>query len=102
MNMMDDFETSLQVLRGFETDISAEVNDIKRAVASANKRTTIRFQELNQKKYRTPLILGIGLLVLQQLSGINGILFYAGSIFKAAGKLCRASFFASKPFHYTG
>uniref|UniRef100_J3M9U4 Major facilitator superfamily (MFS) profile domain-containing protein n=1 Tax=Oryza brachyantha TaxID=4533 RepID=J3M9U4_ORYBR len=58
MNMMEDFETSLQVLRGFETDITSEVNDIK---------------------------LGIGLLVLQQLSGINGILFYAGSIFKAAG-----------------
>ncbi|CAD6271169.1 unnamed protein product [Miscanthus lutarioriparius] len=85
MNMMDDCETSLQVLRGFDADISAEVNDIKRAVTSANKRTTIRFQELNQKKYRTPLIIGIGLLVLQQLSGINGILFYASSIFKAAG-----------------
>ncbi|TVU20286.1 hypothetical protein EJB05_36489, partial [Eragrostis curvula] len=53
MNLMDDCETSLQVLRGFETDITAE--------------------------------LGIGLLVLQQLSGINGILFYASSIFKAAG-----------------
>lgn len=26
---MDDFETSLQVLRGFETDISVEVNEIK-------------------------------------------------------------------------
>lgn len=24
-----DFETSLQVLRGFDTDISSEVNDIK-------------------------------------------------------------------------
>ncbi|EMS47785.1 Sugar transporter ERD6-like 6 [Triticum urartu] len=31
--------------------------------------------------------LGIGLLVLQQLSGISAILSYAGSIFKAAGKL---------------
>jgi hypothetical protein len=29
---------------------------MQRAVMSANKRTTIRFQELNQKKYRTPLI----------------------------------------------
>ncbi|AQK88614.1 Sugar transporter ERD6-like 6 [Zea mays] len=85
MNMMDDCETSLQVLRGFDADITAELNDIKRAVMSANKRATIRFQELNQKKYRTPLIIGIGLLVLQQLSGINGILFYASSIFKAAG-----------------
>lgn len=31
--------------------------------------------------------LGIGLLVLQNLSGINGVLFYASGIFKAAGKL---------------
>ncbi|RCV16491.1 hypothetical protein SEVIR_3G145100v4 [Setaria viridis] len=85
MNLMEDCETSLQVLRGFETDITTEVNDIKRAVTSARKRTTISFQELNQKKYRTPLILGIGLLVLQNLSGINGILFYASNIFKAAG-----------------
>ncbi|VAH10400.1 unnamed protein product [Triticum turgidum subsp. durum] len=85
MNKMEDFETSLQVLRGFETDITSEVNDIKRAVTSANKRAAIRFQELNQKKFRMPLILGIGLLVLQQLSGINAILFYASSIFKAAG-----------------
>lgn len=29
MGLMDDFETSLQVLRGFETDISVEVNEIK-------------------------------------------------------------------------
>jgi hypothetical protein len=26
---MDDFETSLQVLRGFDTDISVEVHEIK-------------------------------------------------------------------------
>ncbi|KAL5654568.1 hypothetical protein ACJX0J_033887, partial [Zea mays] len=85
MNRMDDCETSLQVLRGFNADITAEANDIKIAVTSANKSGTISFQELNQKKNRTPLILGIGLLVLQQLSGINCIVFYSGSIFKAAG-----------------
>jgi len=85
MNMMDECEASLQVLRGVDADITVEANDIKIAVASANKSGAMSFQELNQKKYRTPLILGMGLLVLQQLSGINGIIFYAGSIFKAAG-----------------
>jgi len=29
MGMTEEFETSLQVLRGFDTDISAEVNEIK-------------------------------------------------------------------------
>lgn len=29
MGMTEDFETSLQVLRGFDTDISVEVNEIK-------------------------------------------------------------------------
>lgn len=29
MGMTDDFEASLQVLRGFDTDISIEVNEIK-------------------------------------------------------------------------
>lgn len=29
MGMMEDFETSLQVLRGFDADISVEVNEIK-------------------------------------------------------------------------
>ncbi|VAH11244.1 unnamed protein product [Triticum turgidum subsp. durum] len=85
MGKMEDFESSLQVLRGFETDISAEVNEIKRSVASSRRRTTIRFAEIKHKRYSVPLMIGIGLLILQQLSGVNGIFFYAASIFKAAG-----------------
>ncbi|CAK8562236.1 unnamed protein product [Lathyrus sativus] len=85
MGMMDEFETSLQVLRGFDTDISVEVHEIKRAVASTGKRVTIRFADLKRKRYWFPLSIGIGLLVLQQLSGINGVLFYSTSIFANAG-----------------
>ncbi|XP_044469109.1 sugar transporter ERD6-like 6 isoform X2 [Mangifera indica] len=85
MGMTEDFEASLQVIRGFDTDISIEVNEIKRSVASSTRRTTIRFADLKRKRYWFPLMVGIGLLVLQQLSGINGVLFYSSTIFKSAG-----------------
>ncbi|KAK4393683.1 Sugar transporter ERD6-like 6 [Sesamum angolense] len=82
---LEDFETSLQVLRGFDTDISNEVNEIKRSVGSSSKQTAIRFSELKRKRYWYPLMVGIGLLMLQQLSGINGVFFYSSSIFQSAG-----------------
>ncbi|KAK2402140.1 Major facilitator superfamily protein [Trifolium repens] len=58
---------------------------IQTAVASSNRRTTVRFAELKQRRYWLPLMIGIGLLVLQQLSGINGVLFYSSTIFQNAG-----------------
>ncbi|KGN59964.1 sugar transporter ERD6-like 6 isoform X2 [Cucumis sativus] len=85
MGMTEEFETSLQVLRGFDADISIEVNEIKRSVATTTKRTTIRFAELKRRRYWFPLMIGIGLLMLQQLTGINAVLFYSSTIFAAAG-----------------
>ncbi|KAJ9561980.1 hypothetical protein OSB04_007140 [Centaurea solstitialis] len=85
MGFMEDCETSLQVLRGFDTDISTEFNEIKRSVATSGKRATIRFSELKRRRYWYPLMVGIGLLLLQQLSGINGVLFYSSNIFRSAG-----------------
>ncbi|KAL5752662.1 hypothetical protein ACOSQ2_023169 [Xanthoceras sorbifolium] len=85
MGKTEDFEASLQVLRGFDTDITIEVNEIKRSVASSNKQMTIRFADLKRRRYWFPLMIGIGLLVLQQLSGINGVLFYSSKIFESAG-----------------
>ncbi|PPE00959.1 hypothetical protein GOBAR_DD02040 [Gossypium barbadense] len=85
MGMTEDFEASLQVLRGFDTDISIEVNEIKRSVASTTRRTTIRFAELKKRRYWFPLMVGIGLLMLQQLGGINGVIFYSATIFETAG-----------------
>ncbi|KAF8099996.1 hypothetical protein N665_0234s0041 [Sinapis alba] len=105
MGMADDFETSLQVRTGFETDITVEVNQIKRSVASSTKRSsTVRFVDLKRRRYYFTLMVqilfsfcyffvvvvcvqhvGIGLLVLQQLGGINGVLFYSSTIFESAG-----------------
>ncbi|KAK2657195.1 hypothetical protein Ddye_010247 [Dipteronia dyeriana] len=85
MGMTEEFEASLQVLRGFDTDITTEVNEIKRSVASSGKRMTIRVADLKRRRYWFPLMIGIGLLVLQQLSGINGVLFYSSKIFESAG-----------------
>ncbi|KAF6136297.1 hypothetical protein GIB67_042782 [Kingdonia uniflora] len=57
MDMMEDCEASLQVLRGFDTDISIELNEIKRSVASSpNRRVTLRFSELKQRRYWFPLM----------------------------------------------
>ncbi|KAH0717234.1 hypothetical protein KY285_013265 [Solanum tuberosum] len=85
MGNFEDFETSLQVLRGFDTDISLEMNEIKKSVGSSSKKATIHFSELKRRRYYYPLLIGIGLLSLQQLSGINGILMYSSNIFKSAG-----------------
>ncbi|KAL5714454.1 hypothetical protein ACHQM5_016417 [Ranunculus cassubicifolius] len=85
MGMIEDCEASLQVLRGFESDITLELNDIKRSVASTTRRTTMRFSELKLKRYWFPLVIGIGLLILQQLTGVNAILFYSNNIFETAG-----------------
>ncbi|PIN13075.1 putative transporter (major facilitator superfamily) [Handroanthus impetiginosus] len=85
MGMMEDFETSLQVLRGFDTDITVEVNEIKRSVASTSRRTAIRFADLQLRRYWLPLMIGNGLLILQQLAGTNGVIFYSTTIFESAG-----------------
>ncbi|WP_433393549.1 sugar porter family MFS transporter [Micromonospora sp. KLBMP9576] len=41
--------------------------------------------EVLSHRWRRPLVLGVGLALFQQLTGINGIIYYADSIFSAAG-----------------
>eukprot|EP01018_Ginkgo_biloba_P032859 Gb_40254 [translate_table: standard] len=81
----EDFEASLQALRGFNVDISLETVEIKSVVEANDQQSSIKLSELCERRYALPLTIGIGLLLLQQLSGINGIMFYSSSIFKSAG-----------------
>ncbi|XP_019092038.1 PREDICTED: sugar transporter ERD6-like 10 isoform X2 [Camelina sativa] len=43
------------------------------------------FCDMFQKKYRRTLVIGIGLMLIQQLSGASGITFYSNAIFRKAG-----------------
>ncbi|KAH9327937.1 hypothetical protein KI387_000045, partial [Taxus chinensis] len=80
-----DFEASLQTLRGFDSDIYLEAIEIRSAMELNIQEGNIKISELCQRRYAFPLTIGIGLLVLQQLTGITGIMFYNTSIFKSAG-----------------
>ncbi|GLJ20346.1 hypothetical protein SUGI_0369480 [Cryptomeria japonica] len=80
-----DFEASLKILRGLDSDVSIEAAEIRSAMELNRKESKIKLSELCQRRYAFPLTIGIGLLVLQQLTGISGIMFYNASIFKSAG-----------------
>ncbi|KAH9319309.1 hypothetical protein KI387_021078, partial [Taxus chinensis] len=85
VGMDSDFEAALQALRGYNFDVTTEEAEIKSAVDLDNQESRIRFSDLLERRYLHPLAIGIGLLLLQQLSGVNGIMFYSSSIFKSAG-----------------
>ncbi|KAJ7558999.1 hypothetical protein O6H91_04G065100 [Diphasiastrum complanatum] len=77
---------SLKAIRGKDYDISDELEEIKRAVEESSKEhLSATLLDLCNRSLLRPLLVGIGLQVLQQLSGINAIMFYASAIFKAAG-----------------
>jgi len=43
------------------------------------------WKEVFSKTWRTPLLIGLGLAIFQQITGINAIIYYADKIFGAAG-----------------
>lgn len=76
--------SALQWLRGEHTDISHELSDMETANILA-KKNKFRFKELFKMAYLKPLGISMGLMFAQQFSGINAVMFYSVSIFKAAG-----------------
>jgi SP family galactose:H+ symporter-like MFS transporter len=78
---VDDARKALARLRAKE-EIEPEIADIQQSTAknSGDWKT-----ELFQPSLRMPLIIGIGLAIFQQLSGINTVIYYAPTIFKFAG-----------------
>ncbi|KAG2596394.1 hypothetical protein PVAP13_5KG157614 [Panicum virgatum] len=79
------FVASLQKLRGHGTDISEEASEIKVFTEKLQRLPKSKMLDLFQKDYIHAVTVGVGLMVFQQLGGVNGILFYASEVFISAG-----------------
>ncbi|CAN1285126.1 Sugar transporter ERD6-like 15 [Linum perenne] len=89
------FEAVLKQLRGESEDISWEIDEIKeytKTIQSISQDSSIF--NLFQKQYAIPLLVGNGLLVLQQFAGMNSYMFYTGAIFISAGISSTVGFLA--------
>lgn len=65
-------------------DITREMHDMETANLLF-KKDRLKASELFQSGYIKPLLVSMGLMFFQQLSGINAVMFYSVSIFKLSG-----------------
>lgn len=77
-------EEAVQVVRRAEPDVDAgaRVDQIEATIATEGESS---WGEVFAARWRKPLVVAGGLAVLQQLTGINAVIYYANSIFAAAG-----------------
>jgi SP family galactose:H+ symporter-like MFS transporter len=77
-------ELARQILHRARTasDVSPEIADIQK---SLEKQGVGGVKGLLQPALRMPLIVGLGLAIFQQITGINTVIYYAPTIFKFAG-----------------
>ncbi|MEO9148342.1 MAG: sugar porter family MFS transporter [Burkholderiaceae bacterium] len=64
------------------SDVEAEIADIQK---SMEQQGIGGMKGLFQPSMRMPMIVGLGLAIFQQITGINTVIYYAPTIFKVAG-----------------
>jgi MFS family permease len=77
---------ALQWLRGKQADVEPELKGIVRSHCEAERHASKNAVfDLMKRSNLKPLMISLGLMFFQQLSGINAVIFYTVSIFKDAG-----------------
>jgi len=73
----------LRHLRG-GGDVSAELNELRTDIASEGRQLA-GWGEFLTARLRRPLVIGVGLAMFQQITGINTVIYFAPTIFQSAG-----------------
>jgi MFS transporter, SP family, galactose:H+ symporter len=81
---LDKAGASLKRLRGATAPVEQELDEIARTARSESGQKA-GYSALMDPNVRPALIVGVGLFFLQQLSGINAVIYYAPEIFNHAG-----------------
>ncbi|KAJ0232333.1 hypothetical protein HA466_0291930 [Hirschfeldia incana] len=81
----EELEDSLLRLRGRDADISREASEIQVMNKMLESDSKSSFSDLFQRKYRHTLVVGVGLMLIQQFSGSTAVVSYASTIFRKAG-----------------
>ncbi|MFZ0552726.1 MAG: sugar porter family MFS transporter [Steroidobacteraceae bacterium] len=81
---IDQARQARQALQRVRTasEVGAEITDIEKSMAEQGGGG---MKGLFQPALRMPMIVGLGLAVFQQITGINTVIYYAATIFKFAG-----------------
>ncbi|CAN0890200.1 Sugar transporter ERD6-like 7 [Linum grandiflorum] len=80
-----DFEVALQKLRGKNANIAREAAEIQEYIETLDRLPKVKLLDLFQARYIKSVIIGVGLMVIQQFGGINAVCFYASNLLKSAG-----------------
>jgi MFS family permease len=68
-----------------EENARIEFENIKASMQSTTKKEKVPLRELFKPALKLVLVIGVGLAILQQITGINSVFFYAPMIFEQSG-----------------
>ena len=88
MNRRADAAIQLRKIRP-GVDFRPRLDAIETALREESGRAS--WSDVFRREWRRPLMIGIGLAVFQQITGINAIIYYADQIFAAAGFISQSS-----------
>ena len=84
MGRKDDARKSLAKVTE-PAEVDSELADVEAQVAAEAAEGEASWSEVFSPRVRKALIVGVGLAIFQQITGINAIIYYANKIFASAG-----------------